>query len=454
MHRRKKLFVDKVEEISFCGNQMFQFTGGEYEIPFSIQPTDCAHNFENCESCRENHELLMKEIRPLTDKFPFCCEQHAKLTEFPDFNIEDYKNLDKEIADKVYFTHHHIIDRIDNEDWYEDITDYIAYVTESIGTLPPQYGGSFQLGSYFLYVLELIRTVENSITSDEISKKEIKIRIEKIKAFINSFRKDNPENKNPDLNLLLSTYHKWYKIFPFELTYFNNIRERYRTNIPILAEPFHLNRYSNVKVAKLHTKESLTQSLIDTTKNILSQVNGNSLLKAGLLTDTEKIKYDLIIKKRETELFEMQLIDNSKQSGYIKVLKKWLKGEKKFIDEITPYLKNKSQKNREDKQEITVLKFALYIYYMQAAGKIEYFENHSNGKLAAIEELLEGSKVIDTTAKYFQIAYNKISNHKTNRIANNQISNISFVAKKMLNKYPEARNIALEELKLAQSKNR
>ena len=143
--------------------------------------------------------------------------------------------------------------------------------------------------------------------------------------------------------------------------------------------------------AKLHTKESLTQSLIKTTKDIISEINGATLLKRGLLNDTKKIKYDLIIKQREMELTDLQLMENSKQSAYIKVLKKWFKGEKKFIEEITPYLKSKSQKNKENKEEITVPKFALYIYYMQSAGEIEYFENHSKGKIAAIEELLEQS---------------------------------------------------------------
>jgi len=442
MHRKKKLFVDKVEEINFCGNQLFQFTGGEYEIPFSIQPTECAHNFENCENCRKHHELLMKEIKPLTDKFPFCCEAHSKLTEFPDFKIDDYKNMEKEIADKVYFTHHHIIDRIDNEDWYEDITDYISFVTESFGTLPPQFGGSFQLDSYFIYVLELIRTVENIITSDTISNKEIKIRVEKIKAYLNSFRKDNDVKKDTDLNLLLSTYDKWFKIFPFELSYFDEIRERYRTNIPILAEPFHLNKYSKVKVAKLHTKETLTQVLLKTTKDILSQVNGASLLKKGLLTNTDKIKFDLIVKRRETELAELQFIDNSKQSGYIKVLKKWLKGEKKFIDEITPYLKKQSSQNQASYNRTDL---AYYIYYLYNSG-YNILENRFPSD-AAWKELGEKH---GKNWKNIQSKYNEICNSKEERLKKDRKRNIEKVISCLLKDYPNAESLAKDELRMVE----
>ncbi len=95
----------------------------------------------------------------------------------------------------------------------------------------------------------------------------------------------------------------------------------------------------------------------------------------------------------------------------------------------------------------------MYYYYLQAGGYYPYFENHSAGKLKAINELIIKDN-INTTDKYFQLQYNKISNHKTNRIAKRQASNIDYVANQMLNDYPKSKKIALLELKEATTKNR
>tara|TARA_R110000796_G_scaffold88850_3_gene191805 strand:+ start:12830 stop:13900 length:1071 start_codon:yes stop_codon:yes gene_type:complete len=97
--------------------------------------------------------------------------------------------------------------------------------------------------------------------------------------------------------------------------------------------------------------------------------------------------------------------------------------------------------------------YVLYFYYLQVAGIYPYFEHHPEGKVKAIEELLEKEK-INTTSKYFQLKFNFISHHQTNRIAKNQETNIDFVINQMLIEYPKAKIIAENELKLAKSKHR
>lgn len=105
------------------------------------------------------------------------------------------------------------------------------------------------------------------------------------------------------------------------------------------------------------------------------------------------------------------------------------------------------------KKKITIPQYALYYYYLQVAKEHPHFENHLGGKVEAIKELIEKEK-IDTTFKYFQIKYNFISHSNTNRVAKNQVANISYVANEMLKDFPEAQKIALEELQLAQKKDR
>lgn len=441
MHRNKKLFIDKIKEINFCGNQILEMTGGQYEAPFSVEPTDGKHNLNTCQSCKKEHELLRLKIKELTDIFPLCCEHHSKLVSFPDFDIKDYKNLDKEIANKVFYTYHHIIENIDNEDWYEDITDYINYVIESFGSFPPEFGGSFQLGSYFIYVLELLGSIENRLISENISKREVKVRIEKVKTFLEGFKKEKRKKKDTDLNLLLNTYDQWFKIFPFQLTYFKHIRQKFKSNIPILAEPFHYNKYTNTNIAKLHTKESLTLSLIQTTKNIISQINGAELHKRGLLTDTQKIKYDLIINQREMELVDIQRTNNSKQTEYVRVLKKWFKGEKKFIQEITPYLKENPKNNKVDSKSLTINQIALKLFY---ESKIVTRENCSN----IIKEFghTSGDKLYNRFTYYSSNANRKGNPHPlTVKKFSNKIQLFKSVIEILEDPYKQK---ALDELKI------
>ncbi|MCB0536041.1 MAG: hypothetical protein KDE33_00800 [Bacteroidetes bacterium] len=108
---------------------------------------------------------------------------------------------------------------------------------------------------------------------------------------------------------------------------------------------------------------------------------------------------------------------------------------------------------KNNKKKISISQYALYVYYLQRSGEITWFENHPEGKLKAIKELLinEG---IDTTPKYFQIKYNLINNYNTNRIAKNQIPNISYVIENLLSDYPRAKEIAIKELEEAHSKSK
>lgn len=138
--------------------------------------------------------------------------------------------------------------------------------------------------------------------------------------------------------------------------------------------------------------------------------------------------------------------------------------QKKFFEDKMTYFErklkiiqiqkenNKKVRNKEsiEDQKPSVPEYALYYYYMQKAKDLPHFENHIHGKLGAIEELIENGE-IETSAKYFQIEYNKIANYRTNRIAINKIKSIEYVIDKMLIDYPNAKKLAIEELELAKS---
>lgn len=162
---------------------------------------------------------------------------------------------------------------------------------------------------------------------------------------------------------------------------------------------------------------------------------------------------DIQQRKLQNEIFDKE------DEDYLDLQEKFFESKQRFYKEKL-FIEEKGLKEpktnksiESDARIITVPITVLYYYYLQAAGYFPYFENHPEGKLKAIENLIEKDN-IDTTAKHFQIKYNIIGNHKTNRIAKKQAANISYVANQMLNDYPKAKEIALAELEEAQTKNR
>ncbi|OAD92660.1 hypothetical protein A7A78_01765 [Aequorivita soesokkakensis] len=316
---------------------------GEFERPFDIIAVDGAHNYSNCENCRNTRKDIIARLKKATEIFPFCCESHRKLLDFSLYRNEDYIGLEDKIADKIMYSYHHVINFIDRDDWLNEITDYLKYVIDSFGSFPPEYGCAFMINYYPDILSDLLK--DNSPSSNKISNDEFQKRINKIQNFIDlRFKDTKPQDDDfgeRDLNLLLSTYDKWYRTFPFDLEYFKPLKEHFRNTIPILENKLRINKYNGVATTRLHTKENLTKTLIQITKQIITEVNAKKLFDKGLLNDSEKIKMDLILNNRELELSEISSIDYSDRKGYIKVLKQWFKSEKKFIKDITPYIQDK-----------------------------------------------------------------------------------------------------------------
>lgn len=169
------------------------------------------------------------------------------------------------------------------------------------------------------------------------------------------------------------------------------------------------------------------------------------------LTIINQTLNDLESKEIENELY------NKEDGNYISIQKKFFQKEQRYYKEKI-YLSEKSLPQNDLKRVTTnkgatVAQYALYYIYLQESGDFDYFENHPEGKLKAIEELLKNEK-INTSVKYFQKMYNKLSHYKTNRVAKNQVANIAFAANTMLKDLPKAQKIALKELKEAKTKHK
>jgi len=159
-------------------------------------------------------------------------------------------------------------------------------------------------------------------------------------------------------------------------------------------------------------------------------------------------------KKLQNEIY------NKEDEDYLDLQRKFFENKQRFykeqlfIQEREPKSSQKNTQNHKtDTKKTSIPALVLYYYYLQEAKDFPNFDNHPQGKVKAIEELIvKGS--INTTAKNFQLEYNKIAHHQSNRVAKSKAKSILFVANELLKNYPNAQKIALQEYKLAINKNR
>ncbi|WP_299600261.1 hypothetical protein [uncultured Aquimarina sp.] len=439
---KSTFYVDKVEEIDVCDESIVVFTGGFYEKPYPVIKPETDHNLENCNSCRKHHELLVKEFKEQLNVFPNCCTRHSKLNELNDFNINDYEDAPLWAADKIMFSYHQIIQHIDSDNWYEEITNYIDYCILSYGCLPPKYGLAFELGNYFSCLLHLIKPKLGNLRSTDISVKLIDKRLNKVISYLESYF-ENQEQKSKNINLLLSTYNDWYKLFPFELSYFKHLKEKFKLTLPIFNSRKRYNSYLKTTVRELHTKESLIKFLTDTTSSIISNINGFYLFENGKLSNTEKIQLDLILANRKLELDEINLSVNKTKYEYIKTLKKWFKTEKQFLKEIEPLINKKPERENTNTSRPNRTDIAYCIFYLSET-KTLLLEN----PFPSDKAWKEIGEKYDRNWKNIQTTYNVVCLDRNERLKKKKKRNLSYVVENMLQDCQEALKLAKDELKL------
>ena len=290
---------------------------GGYEVPTN---KETGEQFPNCCSF---HKEAFEDAKKWFEKFPNCCNQHKAMALKWWYNKANYSGVVEKIIKQLSYTEHHISKCINIDDWFKDITDYIEYNVLSFGH--PAIGSHL----YLHYVQHYINI------ETEISKDKKKRLIE----FIETNKNSPEEPNNTDLNILYDIYQKWLKIFPFEISFFAHLKAQFEKQLPILNGEPEVNKYTGLATAKIHTKGSLIDVLINLTNSLITQINTTTLYEKGLLTEPKKIKLELVLNERKMKLKQGYV--NSSQNegqGYRKILKEWFADEKRFINEVTPII--------------------------------------------------------------------------------------------------------------------
>ncbi|HEY5371013.1 MAG TPA: hypothetical protein VIJ75_18665 [Hanamia sp.] len=285
--------------------------------------------------CCKNHIEIFKAATDFYQKFPNCCEHHKKLLTANWFDKKNYAYVPEKVVNTIQYTFHCISKCFENDNWYNEITDYISETVKSYGHFPDGFGEPAGLKIY-------LPTIEHNI---KVLKEIPENKRAKLIEFVKKI--SNPEiskKELPSLNILINKYQKWLKIFPFDLPFFSHLKPHFENQLPILkGEPI-TNLYTNRVAFKTRTEKELIEFLIELTESIITEINTLTLNKNGTITDIQKTTLDLLNENRNLELKELKLKPKDESQQYIKLLKKWFEGEKKYCNELKQILKDTPQK--------------------------------------------------------------------------------------------------------------
>lgn len=321
----KKPFVE-INSDKFILNPFNTKPIAGYEIPIN---KDTLEEFPNC--CAFHKKVYSNAVEWF-EEFPFCCKFHKNMISEWWFDKKRFIGVENKITKQVSYTEYHLEQKIQSEDWYEDICNYIEYNVFSFGQ--PAIG-------LHVYLHSIRYVIDNLLFKFGIKENQ---RI-KLNEYLDTFYFDSKESKEKseesNLNILHGQYQQWLKIFPFELSFFKSIKSHFQNQLPIGNGKPTFNKYTGMSSVKLHTQTTLFEYLLKVTDLLLTQVNTCILYDNGKLKEPEKIKIELLLNERKLKLKKGYVSKASNQdTRFRKILKDWFKDEKKFLKEITPLLKD------------------------------------------------------------------------------------------------------------------
>lgn len=283
--------------------------------------------------------------------FPDCCEDHSlSFKEIKEWAItflpeEEAIKLAKKTILNFANTEGFILFNFNEDDWYEDISDFIEYNIHS-------FGGSINHAERYLIKLGgFIRSIQ------------IPNNYHKSKKLDNlTFQWLMNSMFGRDLFHLRKTFDKWFYSFPFEISFLNELKDKYDLFFGIVNDDF-----------TDFDDSSFMTELNKMTDAILTHHNTSILYKHGKLTDPSKIKSELITSQRTHQLSNLNFYGKESESDpeYRRMIQKWFEDERKFIDDVIS-LGNSSPINRSGSLDLSTSAIK--------AGKAEQSANTKSGK--------------------------------------------------------------------------
>jgi hypothetical protein len=370
---KNHFYYEKIETFNFCNTKFYQVQGGEYRTPYAVNPTEGTHDYKKCEGCIKTHLHIYENVKTKFDAFPFCCDWHSKIAKEEWYNKAELGDIPKMVADKVIFMNQHIINNYEKEDWHTEIRDYFQIIVHSFGNIPYQFGEPLYLGHFLEYIEDLTK----SNKSMEARKKG------RILDLINSY-KNQKQTQETDLRSLSNTYNRWIKLFPFELSYFSNLKKEYEDKFSILfdGKP-EINRYSGQVNFKLYTNSDFIEKLISLTKDLLLKVDNTIRDQIRDLNDLTDHSIRLAGEKHKIKQDKLLFRFTCKELSYVKILDEWLKNEKSHFKELIDIIiiRNASNDTPKKKTREAQLSEDLKEYGFFELSQVKFLNNEKQKQL-------------------------------------------------------------------------
>lgn len=318
--------------------ETFKISGFDLRAPEGYKIPKSPKNGKPLPHCCKFHQQAFEGIQEWFMEFPNCCQAHRELIKNPLFSKADYQNIPTKIINQISYTEYIIGNKTSHWDWFENITDYIFANFESFGS--PAVG-------WDRYVSILKHQLNNTkwLQTNLIPIEKANILLEYLDK---EFQPQLISNDDTfDLDVLYETYNKWLEIFPFEISYFQHLKEPFEKRIPIFKGQPQVNRYSGLACVKSHSKLSLIQLLLDTTNELVTKINALKLYEDGKITDVQKTELEILNSRRRQDLklgYTKEPNDLEKQ--FHQIIKKWLEDEQTYLYElkriVSPLMVNKN----------------------------------------------------------------------------------------------------------------
>jgi hypothetical protein len=311
-----------------CGESRFGEISAEwFEMrAFDIKAPQGFTAPEKYPACCEYHTNLVNTMRETYHKFPNCCIAHKKLLNTTWFKKNDYEYVVDKVGNQLMYTIYIVGQRISNDDWFEDITDYISYSYSSFGQFPTGYGPALGLNQYITGLTNEIEALD--ITEANAFKKR------RILEFIKRLT-SNKSKEKIDLNVLETTYNNWLKVFPFNISYFKELKKYFEKHFPIVKGPSKTNRYSGITSIKLLTQSDFVSFLNSLTRTLLDKVESHILVSEGVISDLKKHSVELLSSNHRINQATTLSKFSEGELEYVEVLRHWLANEKSYFTELT-----------------------------------------------------------------------------------------------------------------------
>lgn len=314
-----------------AGDRTYAYGEGTfYALPYPIQPTTGEHDYRHCKTCQANHKQMIDLLKKKVRKFPDCCNSHKRLMSLKEFNPLDFKDADKQCADKVIFTYQHILNKQSSPIWKVEIGEYIDNTIDSFGNFPDGYGIPFLLDDYMSFVRQLIDNNNNirKDVVDYVNSKFDALYIEK-------------EKKDP-IAVLCKIYDDWLNLVPFNLPFLKDVRDNFRNKSPLIL--YEDEASGNIIQHYLISDIQLIVFLEKLTKELLVKVG-------ELIAELDDEGFSSFYREfiRQELLLNNQLLDKEKKDyPFALYIEGWMKNQEDYFNKL-----NKLDLIRTNKSEDT-----------------------------------------------------------------------------------------------------